>query len=137
MANIVSSFLSRRLPLREEKMSRYVHYQVKEDIESVNISKKTILVSGLPIHYEIAGEGEPIVLVHGLSESTRLWYRNIPALSKHYRIYLVDLPGFGAMRKAHRHFNLQESGSWLHDWMQAVGLEETSLVGHSMGGYVV
>lgn len=103
----------------------------------MNIAKKTIQVSGLPIHYEVAGEGEPVVLVHGLSESTRLWYRNIPELSRHYRVYLVDLPGFGAMRKAHRHFNLQESGSWLHNWMLAVGLEEANLVGHSMGGYVV
>jgi pimeloyl-ACP methyl ester carboxylesterase len=103
----------------------------------VNITKKTIQVSGLPIHYEVTGEGEPVVLVHGLSESTRLWYRNVSELAKQYRVYLVDLPGFGAMRKAHRHFNLQESGSWLHAWMQAVGLEEANLVGHSMGGYVV
>jgi pimeloyl-ACP methyl ester carboxylesterase len=103
----------------------------------VNIARKTIQVSGLPIHYEVAGEGEPVVLVHGLSESTRLWYRNVPELAKQYRVYLVDLPGFGAMRKAHQHFDLPESGSWLHNWMQAVGLEEANLVGHSMGGYVV
>jgi pimeloyl-ACP methyl ester carboxylesterase len=103
----------------------------------MNIAKETIEVNGLPVHYEVAGEGDPIVLVHGLSESTRLWYRNIPELSRHYRVYLIDLPGFGAMRKAHRHFNLQQSSSWLDDWMQAVGLKEAHLVGHSMGGYVV
>jgi pimeloyl-ACP methyl ester carboxylesterase len=103
----------------------------------MNIARETIEVSGLPIHYEVAGEGEPIVLVHGLSESTRIWYRNVPALSKQYRTYLIDLPGFGAMRKAHRHFNLQKSGAWLADWMQAVGLQEATLVGHSMGGYIV
>lgn len=114
-----------------------LYHQVKEDYSRVKISKKTIHVSGQPIHYETVGEGEPIVLVHGLSESTRLWYRNVPELARRYRIYLVDLPGFGAMRKAYQHFNLQESGSWLYSWMQAVGLEAANLVGHSMGGYVV
>jgi pimeloyl-ACP methyl ester carboxylesterase len=103
----------------------------------MKIAKETITVSGLPIHYEVAGEGAPLVLVHGLSESTRIWYRNVPELCRQYRVYLIDLPGFGAMRKAHRHFNLLQSGAWLDSWMQAVGLEEAHLVGHSMGGYVV
>ncbi len=102
----------------------------------VNISKQTVQVNGWPVHYEVVGEGEPLVLVHGLSESTRVWYKNLPTLAEHYRVYLIDLPGFGAMRKFHRHFNLAQSGSWLDGWMQAVGLEAIDLVGHSMGGYV-
>jgi len=102
----------------------------------VTISKRTIQVHGQPIHYEVAGEGEPVVLVHGLSESTRVWHRNLPALAERYRVYLIDLPGFGAMREFHRQFDLKQSGTWLNEWMQAVGLEEGYLVGHSMGGYV-
>lgn len=102
----------------------------------MNISKRTIEVDGWPVHYEIAGEGEPVVLVHGLSESTRVWYRNLPALTEHYRVYLVDLPGFGAMRKFRRQFDLKQSGVWLDKWLGAVGLAEAYLVGHSMGGYV-
>jgi pimeloyl-ACP methyl ester carboxylesterase len=102
----------------------------------VKISKQTVRVNGRPIYYEVAGEGEPIVLVHGLSESTRLWYRNLPALAERYRVYLVDLPGFGAMRKFHRLFTLEGSAPWLDQWMEAVGIETASLVGHSMGGYV-
>ncbi len=102
----------------------------------MNVLKRSIRVDGGPVHYEVAGEGEPLVLVHGLSESTRVWYRNLPALAERYRVYLVDLPGFGAMRKFRRLFDLKQSGAWLARWMQAVGLEEASLVGHSMGGYV-
>lgn len=102
----------------------------------MKIVRQTTQVNGLPVYYEIAGEGEPLVLVHGLSESTRLWYRNLPALTQSYRVYMVDLPGFGTMRKFHRQFKLVEAGAWLNAWMQAVGLEEISLVGHSMGGYI-
>jgi pimeloyl-ACP methyl ester carboxylesterase len=102
----------------------------------MKITRQTIEVHGLPVHYEVMGEGEPVVMVHGLSESTRLWYRNLPALAERYRVYLVDLPGFGLMRKFHQHFKLLEAGTWLDGWMQAVDLREVYLVGHSMGGYV-
>src|SRR5579883_1986232 len=100
------------------------------------IRKEIVQIHGWPVHYEVAGEGEPLVLVHGLSESTRLWYRNVPELAERYRVYLVDLPGFGAMRKFRRQFSLEGCGPWLGQWMEAVGIETASLVGHSMGGYV-
>jgi len=93
-------------------------------------------VGGHPIRYEVAGEGEPIVLVHGLSGSTRWWARNVAALAESYRVYLVDLPGFGAMRRLRRQFALAEAASWLYAWTESVGLGGAHLVGHSMGGYV-
>jgi pimeloyl-ACP methyl ester carboxylesterase len=93
-------------------------------------------VQGYPVRYEVAGEGEPIVLVHGLSGSIRWWSRNVPALAERHRVYLVDLPGFGAMRAARRRLVLREAESWLFAWMQAVGLERVDLIGHSMGGYI-
>lgn len=102
----------------------------------MKISRQSIEVSGWPIHYEVTGAGEPVVLVHGLAESTRIWYRNVSELAECYRVYLIDLPGFGAMRALHQQFNLTQSGAWLDAWMRAVGLEAASLVGHSMGGYV-
>jgi len=76
------------------------------------------------------------VLVHGLSGSTRWWSRNVSELAERYRVYLVDLPGFGRMRRLGRPFVLAEAASWLLGWMEAVGLEWAHLVGHSMGGYV-
>jgi pimeloyl-ACP methyl ester carboxylesterase len=105
--------------------------------ESAGIFEREVWVEGYPIRYEVAGEeGEPVVLVHGLSGSTRWWARNVSALAGRYRVYLLDLPGFGAMRRLRRRFALTEAASWLSAWMEAVGLENAHLVGHSMGGYV-
>jgi pimeloyl-ACP methyl ester carboxylesterase len=84
----------------------------------------------------VAGAGEPLVLVHGLSGSARWWSRNVPALARHHRVFLVDLPGFGAMRRLRHEFALSEAAGWLLEWMRAVDLEQVHLVGHSMGGYI-
>ncbi|HLM76903.1 MAG TPA: hypothetical protein VK361_00695 [Rubrobacteraceae bacterium] len=54
-------------------------------------------MEGHPVPDEVAGDGHPAVLVHGLSGFTRWWSHNLPALIKAYRVYLVDLPGFGTM----------------------------------------
>lgn len=94
-------------------------------------------VCGRRVRYEVAGGGEePVVLVHGLSGSTRWWDRTVPALAARHRVYLVDLPGFGSMRRAEGGFVLSEAAGWLSSWMEAVGLERAHLVGHSMGGYI-
>ncbi len=102
----------------------------------IRLLRHEVRVGGWPINYEVAGEGEPIVLVHGLSGSTRWWFRNVPAIAERHRVYLVDLPGFGTMRSLRRRFVLAETATWLSEWLEAVGLERVHLVGHSMGGYV-
>ncbi len=100
------------------------------------VSWREVTVRGHPVRYEVAGEGDAVVLVHGLSGSTRWWNRNVSDLAEHYRVYLVNLPGFGTLRRSGPRFVLAEATSWLLDWMEAVGLGRAHLVGHSMGGYL-
>jgi len=100
------------------------------------IEKRTITVGGYPVHYKVVGRGEPAILVHGLSASTFWWNRNIPALASRYTLYLVDLPGFGAMRRSRQRLVLSQAASWLLSWMQAVGISQAHLIGHSMGGCI-
>ncbi len=99
-------------------------------------SRREVRVGGYPVRYEVVGEGVPVVLVHGLSGSTRWWARNVGVLSEHYRVYLVNLPGFGLGRRTGPRFVLARASSWLLAWMEAIGLERAHLVGHSMGGYL-
>ena len=100
------------------------------------VSTREVRVSGHPVPYRVVGAGEPVILLHGLSGSTRWWEQNIPGLAPDYELYLVDLPGFGAMRRHPRRFVLTEAAAWLLAWMEAVDLPAAHLVGHSMGGYI-
>lgn len=102
----------------------------------LSITTHTITVEGQPVRYKVVGEGEPVILVHGLSASSLWWKRNIPALASVYRLYLVDLPGFGSMASPFQRFKLKYASTWLLRWMRAVGIAKAHLIGHSMGGYI-
>ena len=87
------------------------------------------------VYYQVAGAGEPLVLVHGLSGSTRWWARNISALATQYHVHVVDLIGFGRNRDG-QSFVLSEAAKHLARWMDGVGIERASVIGHSMGGFI-
>lgn len=91
-------------------------------------------IGSVEIHYEVRGAGEPLVLIHGLSGSTRWWGKNIDVLAEHYCVYTVDLMGFGRSRS--QRFVLHESAHLLIKWMDRLGIDRASLMGHSMGGYI-
>ncbi|MBK9715197.1 MAG: alpha/beta hydrolase [Kouleothrix sp.] len=92
-------------------------------------------IGPVDIHYQVAGAGKPLVLIHGLSGSCRWWARNIEALARQFRVYVVDLVGFGESRNGHP-FVLQESADYLARWMKRIGVERASVAGHSMGGFI-
>lgn len=100
------------------------------------VTVQYIRVGTYRVRYEVVGEGDPVVLVHGLCGSTLWWRRNAPVLARQYRVYLVDLPGFGAMHFPRSRFVLKQAAAWLLRWMEAVGLQKVHLIGHSMGGHI-
>lgn len=100
------------------------------------IYKETVLVNGQAIHYQYLGQGDPLVFIHGLAASSLWWARNISVIAKQYRVYLIDLPGFGNMRHAHTQFSIPNSIIYIHRWMQAIRLRSAHMVGHSLGGYI-
>jgi pimeloyl-ACP methyl ester carboxylesterase len=103
-------------------------------VEQVEIVKQQAKVGPLTVHYEVAGEGPAVVLIHGLSGSGRWWEYNVPVLAQQYKVYNVDLVGFGRSRG--QRLVLREAAGWFKEWLNTVGLTEAHLVGHSMGGYI-
>ncbi len=60
-----------------------------------DVEDRFVDVNGLRIHYEVQGEGEPVVLVHGWPTHSAMWRRQIPVLAEQARVDAVDLAGFG------------------------------------------
>lgn len=99
-------------------------------------SYHSVQVGNTRVSYQVLGDGPPLILVHGLSGSMRWWVHNVQTLAQDYCVYLVDLPGFGTMRRVRARFALINVAQWLLAWMEAVGIRKAHLVGHSMGGYI-
>lgn len=113
--------------------STWATRQREETFES---TLQYVLIEGQRVSYRVAGKGDPVILVHGLSASSLWWQRNVPSLAQRYRVYLVDLPGFGTTHYPRSQFALKKAGIWLLRWMEAVELERAHFIGHSMGGYI-
>lgn len=101
----------------------------------MKIERRHAQVDSTRIYYQVAGAGQPLVLVHGLSGSTRWWAHNIAPLAQHFRVHVIDLIGFGRTR-SRRPFALSEAAEALVNWMAHIGIERASFIGHSMGGFI-
>jgi pimeloyl-ACP methyl ester carboxylesterase len=100
----------------------------------IEVESTSARIGGQTLFYQVAGRGPAVVLLHGLSGSTRWWRKNVEPLAAHFRVYAVDLIGFGRSRR--QPFSLERSGETLAQWMDAVGEERFHVVGHSMGGLI-
>lgn len=98
------------------------------------IQQHTRQVKSGMIHYQVMGKGKPVVLLHGLSGSGRWWRRNVPFLAQQFRLHLVDMIGFG--RSHGQPFALAEASQVVLEWMDQSEIEQASIIGHSMGGYI-
>ncbi len=87
------------------------------------------------VRFLVCGKGPPVVLLHGLSGSVRWWQHNIPALSREFRVFAIDLVHH-ERRRGRSQFVLGETARRLAAWITAIGLDRVSLVGHSMGGAI-
>ncbi len=86
------------------------------------------------IYYETGGDGPALVLLHGLSGSTRWWRKNSVVLARDFRVFVIDLIGFGRSRG--QRFGLPEMVRMVAEWLDTTGVERFHLIGHSMGGLV-
>lgn len=82
-------------------------------------------------------EGIPIVLIPGLAMSGRYLLPLARLLADHYRVRVLELPGFGCSTGPRRALSMQEHAAWIHEWMLVRGTNACHLVGHSMGCQVV
>jgi len=89
---------------------------------------------GHQIQYTVAGQGRPLVLIHGFGASIGHWRKNIPALAESgYRVFAVDLLGFGGSDKPALDYCLELWQELLQDFWQAHIQQPTVFIGNSIG----
>ena len=99
-----------------------------------SMRSETLKVGKLNIRYLTGGQGDPIVVIHGGGDGARAWLQNAAELSKHYSVYVPDLPGFGLSQTLTDSFQIKHFVDFVEDFSTALGLKSFHLVGHSVGG---
>lgn len=88
------------------------------------------------VHYEVLGRGRPVILLHSWIGSWRYWVPTMQHLQLKYRVYALDLYGFGDSGKNPRKYTLEHQVQLLADFTDQLGIEKTALVGHGLGAMV-
>lgn len=95
-----------------------------------------VLDSGV-VHYEYFGRGRPLIFIHGWLGSWRYWVPAMDALSDEYRVYALDLWGFGDSDKSKREYSVRSYVQLLNAFIQKLGvLGPIPFVGHALGATV-
>lgn len=97
------------------------------------ISDRFANVNGVRLHYLIAGKGEPVILLHGFAQTSRMWRPLILELAKTHTVVAPDLRGFGSSAKPTSGYTKKVMAQDIHALATTLGLRRASVVGHDIG----
>lgn len=94
-----------------------------------------IVVNGLLTHYERAGKGKLVLLLHGWGDNSAGLRALQTALAKHYDVIALDLPGFGATQPPAEAWDLDNYAEFVQQFLRKLQLKQPyAVIGHSNGG---
>jgi pimeloyl-ACP methyl ester carboxylesterase len=96
----------------------------------------TIHVNGVDLYYETHGEGEPVLLIHGLGSSTADWEPQVAALASRFTVIAFDVRGHGRSAKPRERYTIPLFTADTAALIRALGLGPVHAVGISMGGMI-
>jgi len=118
-----SSFYN--LPAKEFKDIDYTFDVKYQKVRNINIA------------YIDEGKSDKVLLlIHGLGTSAKSWIKNIPTLSKEYRVIAVDLPGYGKSDKGFYKYSMSWNAQVLTEFLTELKIDKATFIGHSMGGQI-
>ncbi len=118
----------------------YLPISTVEDTLSSELQRDTEIASVRleqgDVSYEAGGSGDNIVLLHCWAGSREYWKWTIRSLVPQFRIYALDLKGFGDSEKPKDGYSMSDFSSLLVEFFDTLGIDKAVLVGHSMGGTI-
>ncbi|QED49285.1 alpha/beta fold hydrolase [Cytobacillus dafuensis] len=97
-----------------------------------------VKVNDIEMNYEVRGEGEPIIFIHGSGASWKMWKPQIEQFSKKYKMIMIDMRGHG---ESSRHFpndeySMKLIAQDLKLFLDVIGIDKTHIVGLSQGSVI-
>ncbi len=95
----------------------------------------TIPFKDTSLYYHSIGKGKAVVLIHGFLESSRIWEDFLPEFSQYGQVITLDLPGHGKSGCIGDEHSMELMAEAVYTVLRELDIQETDLIGHSMGGY--
>lgn len=99
-----------------------------------NIERAEVSLHGHRVNFNIAGQGPPVVLIHGIAGRAAQWDQTMLMLADTHTVIAPDLLGHGESAKPRGDYSLGAFASGIRDLLVGLDIEATSVVGHSLGG---
>jgi pimeloyl-ACP methyl ester carboxylesterase len=132
LASMSSAIQIRSASLANEALLPFAHAAGVLAVED-----RFVEVAGARVHYQFAGAGQPLLLLHGLVGSGRNWRQNIGFLSRHASVYAIDLFNMGeSQRVPGLDASLEATADRIVAMMDILGLPEADIAAHSHGGAI-
>jgi pimeloyl-ACP methyl ester carboxylesterase len=90
-------------------------------------------VNGVRLHYRIAGQGSPVVLLHGYAQTGHMWLPLVPSLAQRHTVIVPDLRGAGDSSKPASGYDKKTLAVDIHGLADSLGFDRVSIVGHDIG----
>ena len=100
------------------------------------VERKDVEIDGMPIRYLAAGEGPPVVLLHGAGDNALDWRWVMPTLAAGHRVYAPDLPGSPDSARPAADYSPAFFGRFFTAFLDALDVGRATLVGNSLGGLI-
>ena len=97
------------------------------------IDSRTAVVDGLGLHYLTAGHGPAVILLHGYTQTSRMWRPLIPLLAERFTVIAPDLPGIGESAIPADGLDMKTAAIRIHALAKSLGIEKARVVGHDIG----
>ena len=99
----------------------------------MEIRTKSSTVNGIKWHWAEAGDGDPVILLHGIPESWKCWKHQIPKLATQFKVYAIDLKGYGLSDKKEGDYSMNNVASEILDLLDHLKISSFRLAGHDWG----
>src|SRR5260370_18757599 len=97
------------------------------------IESRFAVVTGVRLHYLVAGKGNPVILLHGYAENSHMWRPLMAQLAKSHTVIAPDLRGFGQSSKPTTGYDKKTMAQDVHALAQSLGYHREIVVGHDIG----
>ncbi len=97
------------------------------------IASRNATVDGVEIAYLAAGQGPPLILLHGYAETSRMWRPAMPRLAARFSVIAPDLPGFGDSAIPDSGLDMKTAAARIHALAVSLGIQKARVVGHDIG----